>query len=444
MLAALLALTQGAARADDPPAASPAPGGAEGGSGAIAPSLFWQFTNVDQWHPAFSSPYRGAMSLDPTQRYAETTDATLYAGWNLWSGASVYINPEIDQGFGLSDTAGVAGFTSGEAYKIGANAPYLRVPRAFVRQVIGLAGEPSPLEPAVNQTPGTASANNLTLTLGKFSVVDVFDTNRYAHDPRADFLNWSVIDSGAFDYAADSWGFTYGAAIEWTQAWWTVRAGYFDLSTVPNGKQPDPDFRETESVIELEERHDLFGHPGKLRLLAFDNYGNMASYNDAVALGEQTGTTPAVAGVRHFQSRTGVALNLEQELAEGLGLFARLSANDGSKEAYEFTDINRSLAFGVSLQGTRWGRPDDTLGSALVVNAISNDARAYFAAGGVGVLIGDGRLAYASERISETYYAWHLREGVTLSLDYQWIQNPAYNHDRGPVSVLGLRLHFEG
>jgi high affinity Mn2+ porin len=429
--------------ADTAPAPQPTAEPGDAASSADGWNLHGQFTNVTQWHPSFRSPYRGAMSFDPTARMAETSDITAYLGVRLWPGAAVFLDPEIDQGFGLSDTVGIAGFPSGEAYKIGANAPYQRLPRAFVRQVINLGGTTTPIDDAANQLASDQAENRLTLTLGKFSVVDVFDTNDYAHDPRADFMNWSVIDSGAFDYAADSWGFTYGAALEWTEASWTLRAGVFDLSTIPNGKQPDPGFAQYEGVIELEQRFQWQDHPGKLKLLAFTNHGRMGSYEDALAFAQANQTVPAVAAVRRVQSRSGVVLNFQQELAADLGIFARLGANDGTKEAYEFTDINRSLSAGLSLRGDRWDRHDDTVGLALATNQISNQARAYLGAGGLGILVGDGKLNYASENIIETYYSVHLKKGLTLSVDYQRVENPAYNRDRGPVSILGVRIHGE-
>ena len=406
-------------------------------------SLHVQFTNVTQYHPDFSSPYKGQNSLDSGDRVKETIDLTLFAGVRLWPGAAVYANPEVDQGFGLSDTLGVAGFPSGEAYKVGEKTPYVRLPRTFFRQVIGLGGAVQTNESAANQLGGAELSDNLTLTVGKFSVVDLFDTNRYAHDPHADFLNWAVIDAGAFDYAADAWGYTYGAAIEWTQSWWTVRGGGFDLSEVPNSKYLDNSFGQFSLIGEIEERHELFGHPGELKVLGFVNRGRMADYSDAVQLAQQTGGTPDVALVRHYSTRPGGALNLEQEIASGLGGFARVSGNDGSKEAYEFTEINESVSAGLSLNGDRWHRANDTVGLAGVVNWLSGDARNYFAAGGLGILIGDGRLNYGTEKILEVYYSAAVVDHLTLGLDYQYIDNPAYNRDRGPVSVFGLRVHAE-
>ncbi len=402
-----------------------------------------QLTNVAQRHPKFNSPYVGTNSLSAIGRTEETTDITAYLGARLWPGAELWANPEVDQGFGFDKTVGVAGFPSGEAYKIGANAPYFRVPRLFVRQTIALGGSSQHVDALANQLGASTTSDNLVLTAGKFSVVDVFDTNRYAHDPRSDFLNWSVIDAGPFDYAADAWGFTYGAAAEWTAGAWTTRVGFFQLSRVPNGKIVAVDFSQYEYVAEIERRHDWFGLAGKVKVLSFVNRGRMGSYAEAVELARNTNTQPDISLVRKKSSRPGIALNIEQELADGVGLFGRASLNDGSKEAYEFTEINRSVSTGLSFNGKRWRRAYDVFGIAAVVNQLSHPARTFFAAGGLGILIGDGRLNYRNENIFETYYSFRLNAFSKLTFDYQHIGNPAYNHDRGPVSIYSVRLHLE-
>jgi high affinity Mn2+ porin len=407
-------------------------------------SLHAQSTFIYQYHPAFTSPYRGTNSLAPQNVGDETWDVTLFAGARLWDGGAVFVNPELDQGFGFSDTVGVAGFPSGEAYKIGDTSPYLKWQRAFFRQTFNLGGDTKHIDADANQFNEDVTADNVVLTVGKFSVGDVFDTNQYAHDPRGDFLNWSLIDAGAFDYAADSWGYASGAAAEWTQDWWTLRGGLFNLSKIPNGKDLESTFGEFEAIVEAEERHTLFGHDGKVKLLGFLNRGRMGSYQDAIALGDATHTTPNTALVRRYASRPGGEINIEQGLTDNLGAFLRLSANDGSKEAYEFTEINRSISGGLSLKGADWDRPNDTVGFAGVVNNISKDARDYLAAGGIGILIGDGRLPrYESEDILEAYYSAQVTDWLTTSVDYQFIDNPAYNPQRGPVSTFAVRLHVQ-
>ena len=448
LLGALFSALTGAAGAtDDPgPAGQAAPdAAAESGAAASQPwNLHAQLTHIVQYHPAFRSPYEGGNSLDPGNSGRESADLTLFAGVRLWGGGALYFDPEIDQGFGLSGTLGLAGFSSGDAVKVGEASPYYRTPRLFVRQVFDLGGETAAVASGPNQLAGPQAADNVTLTAGKFSAVDIFDGNGYAHDPRADFMNWAVIDSGAYDYAADAWGYTYGAVVEWTRSWWTLRGGVLALSRVPNERQLDRGFGQFELVAEFERRHAWRGHPGKLKLLAYDNRGRMGSYDDAVGLAQQTGTAPETAAVRHMASRPGLALNIEQELGRDVGAFARASWNDGSKETYEFTDINRSLSAGLSLTGSRWSRPQDGLGVAAAVNGLSTAARRYFAAGGLGVMIGDGQLPhYGLEKIVETYYAAALGGAVTVSADFQFIANPAYNADRGPVSIFGLRLHVQ-
>jgi len=402
-----------------------------------------QATNVTQHHQSFLAPYSGDNSLAPRGRTEETTDLTAYLGVRPWRGAELWLNPEIDQGFGLSNTVGVAGFPSGEAYKVGANRPYLRLPRVFLRQVIPLGGASETVEGGANQFAGTRTSERLELTIGKFSVTDLFDTNTYAHDPRADFLNWSVIDTGTFDYAADAWGFTYGAAAEWFRGSRTLRAGLFQLSKVPNGKVTSVDFSEQMWVGEFEQRLDWQGHPGKIKLLGFLNHGRMGRYDDAVAAANQSGGVPDIAAVRRTGSRGGVSLNVEQEVAADLGLFARAGINQGGKEAYEFTEINRTVSAGAALKGGRWGRADDTVGVAGVVNALSSEAKDYLTRGGIGILIGDGQLAYAPEKIFETYYAARLNPHLSLTVDFQHVLNPAYNHARGPVSIFAARAHVE-
>jgi high affinity Mn2+ porin len=404
-----------------------------------------QATYVDQGTLRFHSPYVGANSLNPGTRGRETFDATLFGGVKPWKGAEIWLDPELDQGFGLSDTLGVAGFPSGEAYKVGSWKPYYRTPRLFLRQTLALGGATAAVESGPNVLPDLATAERLTFTLGKFSIPDVFDNNRYAHDPRADFLNWSIIDSGAFDYAADSWGYTLGGAVEWTTGDWTLRGGSFALSTEPNAETLDTGFAQHAVVLEAERRFELGGRPGAVRLLGYVNRGRIARYDDALAAAAAAGGgVPDVAAVRRNASKSGWALNAEQEFATGVGAFLRLSANDGRHEAYDFTEIDRSLATGFAVQGAAWQRPADTLGVALAVNALAAPARAYFAAGGLGILIGDGQLPrYGRERIVEAYYSARFEPGLSVGVDLQQIANPGYNRDRGPVRVYGLRLHAE-
>jgi high affinity Mn2+ porin len=394
--------------------------------------------------PAFRSPYQGPHSLSPAANGWETFDATLYAGVRPWPGAEIWINPEVDQGFGLSDTFGAAGYPSGEAFKVGKVDPYVLVQRGFLRQTIDLGGETEKLEPDLNQLGGTQTANRLVFTIGKYSIVDIFDTNTYAHDPRNDFLNWSIIDQGAFDYAANAWGFTYGGAAEWYQDWWTIRAGVFDLSQAPNTNALSHGFGQGQFVAELEERHKVWDQPGKLKFLYWLTRGNLGTYLDAIALGSATGQTPSTGAVRRFRTKDGFGLNLEQQLTPDIGIFARASISQGTVEEVDFTDINQSISAGLALTGSRWGRPDDIVGLAGAANRISHQGKLYLAAGGLGGIIGDGQLANAGpEQILEMYYRVPVFSFAHLTIDYQFINHPAYNGDRGPVSIFGLRARVQ-
>lgn len=411
---------------------------------AADPEMFavrGQFTYVEQETAGFKSPYRGVNSLTPNTG-AETTDATIYLGASLWTGAEGWLNGELDQGFGLDNTTGAAGFPSGEAYKIGKNQPYARLQRAFIRQTFDLPGDRQAVDADANRLRGSQSENRVVVTAGKFSVVDIFDANQYAHDARSDFLNWTVIDTGTFDYAADAWGYSAGAAIEWYVDAWAYRAGLFDLSDVPNSAHLDPGFHEFQTVAEVEHRHRWGDLSGKVVLTAFNSRGRMGLLDEAVAAAQSRGAPVDIAAVRRYRSRAGISMNMEQQLAPELGMFVRAGKAAGNVETYEFTDVDRTIAAGLSLKGVAWRRPGDTVGLAAVNNGISAAREAYLNAGGLGILIGDGRLPHPGpERIVESYYSAAVSNFAQLSLDYQRLSQPAYNRDRGPVSAIAVRLH---
>jgi high affinity Mn2+ porin len=411
-----------------------------------------QTTFTWQGYPAIRSAFQGTNSLPAGGQGRETADATLFAGVRLWRGAELWVSPEIDQGFGLASTHGVAGFPSAEAYKIGADFPYARVDRYFVRQTIDLGGDKQKVDADVYWFANSTTANHLVLWVGRFSVVDVFDTNKYANNPKTDFLNWSLVNAGTFDYAADGWGYTYGVAAEWYQNRWTVRGGFFDLSSSPtgavnfNGLDLDPTFKQFQLVGEIEERHELWGQPGKLKITGFLSRGNAGSFTNGINLAQATGIDPSLALslVRVYQSRPGVSLNLEQQVSDTIGVFARGGWADGNVEPWDFADIDRTAAAGVSIGGKNWGRPDDTIGVAGVINGIAPIHQAYFNIGGLGILIGDGALPnYGLEQIIEAYYSYALTASTRVSFDYQFIANPGYNADRGPANVFAGRFHSQ-
>jgi high affinity Mn2+ porin len=256
-------------------------------------------------------------------------------------------------------------------------------------------------------------------------------------------MNWSLVDAGTFDYAADAWGYTYGAAVEWYQGRWTLRGGLFDLSVVPNNTDLDPRFQQFQWLAEIEHRHELWGQPGKVAVTGFLSRGRMGRFEDAIQLAQLTGGAADIAAVRQYTSRRGLAFNLEQQLVPDIGFFARAGVASGGIEPYEFTDIDQTSAAGLLLSGKRWGRPDDTFGVAGIINGISGVHQAFLNAGGLGILVGDGTLpSPGREKIIETFYSFPVF-AWRITFDYQFIANPAYNRDRGPVSVIGTRLRAQ-
>jgi len=404
-------------------------------------AIHGQATFVLQGTPGFASPYAGPNSLTPHQR-KETADLTLYLGVRPWAGGELWINPEIDQGFGLSNTLGAAGFPSAEAYKVGKKHPYARLQRLFFRQTIGLGGGDEKTDADLNQFAGTHKTDRLVLTVGKFGVGDVFDTNRYAHDPRRDFLNWSLVDAGSFDYAADAWGYSTGIAAEYYRGAWTLRIGAFNLSKIPNGEVLERSFGQYQLDGEIEHRHRIAGRDGAIRLTVFRNRGQFGRFDDALTLAAAQGGAPDTGLVRTRRPRIGASVNIEQAITDTIGLFARAGMVDGDIEPYDFTDIDRTAQVGLAFDGKGWGRAGDTIGVAAAVNGISHEHQRYLAAGGIGVLVGDGMLPHpGSETIAEAYYQWKPIAPIAIAADYQHVGNPGYNRDRGPANVFALRLH---
>ena len=367
-------------------------------------ALHGQTTFIEQYDAPFHSPYLGPHSLDPNQG-RESWDVMYFVGAKLWEGAEFWIDPEIDQGFGLSNTEGIAGFPSGASFKVGSGVPYARIQRAFIRQTIDLGGDSEKVPADQNQFEGSNTLDRLVISIGKYSVSDVFDQNKYAQNPRKDFMNWALIDAGTFDYAADAWGYSYGASAEWYEDKWTFRGGIFDLSTVPNSEDLDPNFSQFQWVGEIERRYDLWSHPGKIAFTGFLTRARLGTYQDAIALAQATGMPADIAAVRQYRSRTGLSANLEQEITSDLGVFARAGFANGDIEPDSYTDVDRTVAAGLALKGTQWGRPDDTFALAGIVNGITKIHEEFLNDGGLGILVGDGQLPHPGlEQIIETYY----------------------------------------
>jgi|tagenome__1003787_1003787.scaffolds.fasta_scaffold20950266_2 high affinity Mn2+ porin len=415
---------------------------------ALPESTDWnvhaQTTFLPTAYPAFRSPYAGPYSLPGSGQARETWSTTAFLGVRLWQGGEFYFNPELAQGFGLNGTLGLAGFSNGEAQKAGAPYPKYRPQRYYIRQTFGLGGEQEDVADAANQLPGKRDIDRITVIAGRFAVGDFFDGNSYAKDPRADFLNWAMWSSAAYDFPADLPGFTRGAVAELNRKDWAVRAGVFEVPSAPNSDVLA--FKTGGAVLEFEERHKIFDQPGKLRLGIFANRGNTGNYRQAVAIAAfdpGLDINTVMQSIRRENPKYGFYANAEQQIAKDIGLFARASWNDGQNEILSFTDIDRSLSGGVSIKGSYWGRSNDTIGLGGAINGLSSGHRDFLAAGGLGLLIGDGRLNYQPERILETYYAFSIDKNFTVTADYQFITNPAYNADRGPVHIFSGRLHGE-
>jgi high affinity Mn2+ porin len=410
----------------------------------ISWNVHGQLTFIEQGYPAFRSPYQGTNSLTGANQIQNTTSATAFVGYRPRDGTEIYINPELMQGFGLNNTLGVAGFPNGEAQKSNFPIPRIDIARVFVRQTFGLGGEQETVEDGPNQLAGKQDISRITVTAGRFAVLDIFEGNTYSHDPRVDFLNWNMYCCGSYDVTMDKIGYTWGAAVELNQKSWAFRTGYFLVPVVSNVNSYDTHILERgEYIGELELRYSLFAQPGKLRLMGWANIAEMGSYAEALAMPVTTPNYPDITQTRQVRANYGFVANMEQAITGDLGIFSRASWSPGLVELIGWTDCDESFSFGTVLKGNAWGRPDDRIGVAGVVEGLSPIARAYFAAGGLGILIGDGELNYRPEQILEAYYAYSLNQWATLTFDYQFIDNPGYNADRGPVSVFSGRLHAQ-
>jgi high affinity Mn2+ porin len=400
-----------------------------------------QTTYIQQGYPSFRSPYEGQNSLSGAAQTKNTASATAFLGLRPWEGAEVFYAPELAQGYGLSGTLGLAGFSNGEAQKAGFAYPHYNTSRLFLRQTFGLGGEQETIEEDNIHFGGKADISRLSFMVGRVFIPDFIDNNAYADEPRTGFLNWSIWAAGAFDFPADQPGYSWGAFAELNQKDWAVRGGYLLMPRESNSNYFDQNvFNRGEYLVETELRYSLLSRPGKLRLIGWVNSAYSGSYAETLA-------NPAlnldITQTRQTRIKYGAVANFEQSLSDDFGLFSRLSWNDGKTEIMAFTDIDESASFGGVLKGTSWGRPDDRVGVAGAINGLSADHRAFIAAGGMGILIGDSALNYRPEEIFESYYSLAIKKSTTLTFDYQFITNPAYNADRGPVSIFSGRFHAE-
>ena len=407
-------------------------------------SAHFQSTYVWQRKPAMRSPYEGPNSLLGAAEKSYSFTATGAFGLRLGPATEIYFNPEVAQGVPLSGLLGLSGFTNGELAKTSGSNPTLYRARLFVRHTIGLGGEREAVPGAFNQLAGSADSRRIVVTFGALSALDLFDLNAYAHDPRTQFMNWALMTHAAYDYPADSRGYTYGAAAEYFDGDWSTRIARFAQPREPNQLSLDPHLsRHYGDQAELVRKYKLGERPGAVRLLAYRSRTVMANYDAALAAAP-LGSVPTLDSARDRERiKTAFGIAAEQEIAPDVGVFARLMKADGKSETYAFTESDRSASAGVSVAGARWGRPKDVFGAALASSGLSAGHRAFLERGGQTFFLGDGHLRYAAERVVEVYYSFAIGKGASITANYQRVASPGFNADRGPASFYGIRLHWE-
>lgn len=409
-------------------------------------NIHFQTTYIYQYKPAFDAKYTGPNSLLPTEEKQNSITGTLYLGARLWKGAELYINPEIAGGSGLSGAFGLAASTNGETFRVGNPEPTLYLARGYVSQTfrLGIAGKQ--IEETANELGGAKPLNYLKLFLGKMCLGDIFDINAYANSPRTQFMNWCLMNNGAWDYAANTRGYTYAFAAMLQNNSMTYRAALATLPVVANGPDLNTNLNEEYSINAEVDKGYMVNkkRAGNVRILGYYNSGHMGNYDNALK-NKPVGDVPDITRVRRYgNSKTGVSINADQELANNLGIFARIGWNDGKNETWAFTEADRHISAGISVDGATWKRNDDNLSIGLLANGLSADHRDYLAAGGKGFQLGDGALNYSNEIGAELFYSFKpAPAGIWLTADYQFIINPGYNKDRGPLSVFSCRVHVE-
>jgi high affinity Mn2+ porin len=406
-------------------------------------NFHFQQTVITQYKPAFSAAYSGKNSLSPLTETQTSITSTFFGNATLWKGSQFIFAPELSGGAGLSQTLGVAGFPNGETFRVGGTQNKIYIGRLLYQQNFEWGKEKDTIDDDQLHLRTLKSKRYLTLGIGKFNMGDYFDNNDISHDPRMQFMNWALMDNAAWDYPANTRGYILGTYAELGQPTWAVRLALTMNVTQANSSTWDAKILKANTqTAEYEKRYILDGQKGTIRVLGFLNNGKFGNYLDAIALNPKA---PVVDTTQQYgRHKYGFGINGEQYITKDLGLFAKASWNDGHTQTWFFTEIDRSVTFGGSLIGTKWGRPDDETGIGFVVNGLSSEHREYLADGGYGFIIGDGKLSYAPETIFEYYYRLNAyQKKFFLSPDYQFILNPAYNKARGPVNVFSIRAHVE-
>jgi high affinity Mn2+ porin len=353
----------------------------------------------------------------------------------------LYFDPEIAGGRGDSGVYGLGAPPNGDITRVGNPTPTPYVARVYLQRYFALGCETEKVESAPNQLAGDIPVSRITLAVGKMAASDWFDQNRYAHDPRTQFMNWALMYNPAWDYPADVRGYSWGGVVEWNERNFALRYGIFAEPDVANGAEYDDNLSQAHGQsLELELRYKLCDRPGKARGMVYVNNADMGNYREALILSP---VNPDVTQTRSYSVKYGFCLSLEQEFTDLLGGFMRLGWSDGQTETWAYTECDQTLSLGVTLKGKRWGRPQDEVGVGVALDGLSPDHTAYLAAGGLGFELGDGRLAYGPESVLEAYYRMELSKSLAVSPDLQLIQNPGYNTDRGPLFIAAVRVHAE-
>lgn len=402
---------------------------------------------IFQAHPPFPAPYSGPNSFKSEGEHALSRVLTLYLGWQATHTTEFLFDVEETGGRGISDAFGLAGFTNLDVVRnpdLGA-APYIA--RVMLHQIIPLSTKTVEAERNFLSLATSLPEKRLEFRIGKFGTADFFDVNEVGTDSHLQFTNWTIDNNGAYDYAADTRGYTYGAIVEYQSPYFGVRFGEMLMPKLANGIDLDFDLRRARAEnLEFELRPTLIkGRKTEVKPLAFLNHANMGSYREAVyAFLSGLDSTPDVAAHRHQGTlKQGFGLNLEQELPASLRAYFRVGWNEGKHESFAYTEVNNTFAAGADMSGERWGRRFDRVGLADVTNGLSQEHKEYLALGGLGFLLGDGRLNYGREKILESYYNFQVWRGLYVAALLQYITNPGYNRDRGPAIVPGSRLHVD-
>jgi high affinity Mn2+ porin len=402
-----------------------------------------QINLIGQGHSAFRSRYQGEHSFRPVSERAVSRVWTIYTGLQVSPHIELLFDLESAGGRGLSDAFGLAGFSNLDVVRnpnLGAK-PY--VARAMIHYTLALCDETTgvargPLSLATKQP-----IRRLELRVGKFGIVDFFDLNAVGNDSHLQFTNWAIDNNGAYDYDADTRGYTYGAIVEYDAPKWSLRAAEALMPKTANGIVLDWHVtRARGENVELELR---LARGLVTRILGYVNHADMGSYTEAIQA-FRTGVDPSpVIEVHRKQGRlkSGIGGNVEYSLPSGVRVFARAGWNDGRNESFAYTEVDNTVLLGGDIGGGRWHRLLDRIGIAVASNGLSGPHREYLRLGGLGFILGDGTLRYARENILESYYTAHLWRGLFASSGFQFIAHPGYNRDRGPALIGGLRLHVD-